>query len=164
MTAVDSTTRWIVQNTSSCAGFEVRNFGVRTVSGTVPITHATAYVDATGRPVRVDAELDLAHIDTGNARRDRDLAKAHLLDTGRFPTLTFHGGPGEPDGDGWRMTGRLAAHGQQIEVSLHAVRAGDRITATTSFDRADLGVRAPRLMIGRRIEVRIDALLAPDQA
>ncbi len=164
MTTLQGTTRWRVQPTLSCASFEVRNLGVRTVHGRVPITHAHVDVDGGGNPAVVRADLDLAAIDTANARRDGDLAKPALLDLAKFPSLAFVGGPGEPVAGGWTVPGRLTAHGTTIEVVLHVVRDGDRITATTSFDRADLGIRAPRLMIGRRIDVRIDAVLAPDPA
>jgi polyisoprenoid-binding protein YceI len=162
MTTLKSTTRWSVQHTLSCASFTVRNLGMLTVRGRVPITHASVVVDASGNPVQVRAELDLAGIHTGNSRRDCDLAKPKLLDLAKFPALTFSGGPGQATNDGWTVPGRLSAHGSTIEVTLHVVRDGDHIAATTSFDRTDLGIRAPRFMIGRRIAVRIDAVLAPD--
>ena len=56
MTTVGSTTRWVVQNSTSCAGFSVRNLGVKRVGGTVPITYAWVDVDAAERPVRVEAD------------------------------------------------------------------------------------------------------------
>jgi hypothetical protein len=73
--------------------------------------------------------------------------------------------------DRLRVAGRVRL-GQGVGREPGAPRAalrlrhpdGDRITATTSFDRADLGIRAPRLLIGRRIDVRIDAVLAPEPA
>jgi polyisoprenoid-binding protein YceI len=164
MTTLKSTTRWSVQHTLSCASFAVRNLGMLTVRGNVPITHGSVVVDAVGNPVQVQAQLDLAALDTGNSRRDRDLAKPRLLDLAKFPTLTFSGGPGQAAEDGWTVPGRLSAHGSTIEITLHVVRNGEQFTATTSFDRTDLGIRAPRLMIGRRIAVRIDAVLSPDQA
>jgi polyisoprenoid-binding protein YceI len=161
---LQGTTRWTVQHTLSCASFAVRNLGLRTVRGRVPISHAAVVVDTDGNPVEIHAELDLAGLDTANARRDRDLAKPSLLDLAKFPSLTFSGGPGEATAAGWTVPGRLSAHGSTIEITLHVVRDGEQIIATTSFDRADLGIRAPRLMIGRRITVRIDAVLTPDQA
>lgn len=159
------TRRWDVMNSLSCASFAVRNLGLKTVHGQVPISAAWAEVDGRGRPVGIRATLDLAAIATGNARRDRDLAMPKLLDTGRFPTIVFDGRAGEPDEAGWRLTGRLEAHGSSIDVVLAAVvtAAPDEVHvhASTSFDRRDLGITAPRLLIGSWIAVTIDAVLRP---
>jgi polyisoprenoid-binding protein YceI len=159
--------RWEVQNTLSCARFAVRNLGVRTVRGSVAIRAASVDVDEHGWPTSVDATLDLSRIDTANARRDRDLAKPQLLDTGRHPALVFHGYRVETDEGGWKVTGTLVAHGAETDVLLDVrVVGGDRadedqvaVRASTSFDRRELGIRAPRLMIGRPITVTIDAVL-----
>ena len=48
----------------------------------MPIVSATVDVDAGGRPTAVHATLDLTGITTGNPKRDSDLQKPHLLDTG----------------------------------------------------------------------------------
>ncbi|MEP7177978.1 MAG: YceI family protein [Pseudonocardiales bacterium] len=157
------TSRWELVNSLSCAGFTVRNLGVRPVRGQVPIRYAWVDVDEVGRPLAVHAELDLAGIDTSNPRRDGDLRKPRLLATDRFPTLTFTAGAGEADGDSWRMPGRLAAHGTETDVVLTVSSRddGDRVTvhATTTFDRRALNVRAPRLMIGAQVAVTIEAVL-----
>lgn len=159
------TRRWELVNSLSSAACAARNFGIKTVRGQVPVRQAYVDVDAAGQPLAVHAELDLAGLATGNARRDRDLRKPHLLDSDRFPTVTFTGRAGEPDDGGWQLPGRLAARGVEIDVVLAAVvgQDGDRVTvhATTTFDRRDLGVRAPLFLIGRRIAVTIDAVLRP---
>jgi polyisoprenoid-binding protein YceI len=156
--------RWELMTTLSSAGFTVRNLG-RTVHGRVPIRHASVEVDGAGRPTSVHAELDLASVDTAHARRDRDLRKPHLLDTGRFPTMTFTSTSVEADGDSWLLPGRLAGCGGEIDLVLTATARhdGDQVTvhATASFDRRELGIRAPRIMIGRRIDVLIEAALRP---
>jgi polyisoprenoid-binding protein YceI len=155
-----------VQNTLSCARFAVRNFGVRTVCGSIPIREASVQVDRAGRPTTVDATLDLASIDTANVRRDRDLAKPGLLGTEHHPNLTFHGYRVVADENGWQVTGTLAARGATTDVvmDVHVVAGGDdmdllTVHATTCFDRRELGITAPRFMIGRRIAVTIDAVL-----
>jgi polyisoprenoid-binding protein YceI len=159
------TQRWELVNSLSSVGFAARNFGLKTVRGTVPLHEAWVDVDEHGRPMAVHAELDLAGLDTGNTRRDRDLRKPHLLSTEKFRTVTFTGRAGEPDEDGWQVPGRLAARGTEIDVVLATTIASrtDQVSvhATTQFDRRDLGVRAPRVMIGRIITVTIDAVLRP---
>lgn len=161
------TGRWELVNSLSCAGFAVRNLGVKVVRGQVPIRYAWVDVDEHGQPIALRAELDLVGIDTSNARRDRDLRKPNLLGTDRFPalTFTFAGGAAKADDDTWLLPGRLAARGTEIDAVLAASsRAdGDRVTvhATTTLDRRALNVRAPRLLIGAQVTVTIEAVLRP---
>jgi hypothetical protein len=62
-------------------------------------------------------------------------------------------------------TGRAATH---VSLDITSATPSDAGTltahATTTFDRAGLGVRAPRFLIGRRIAVPIDATFAPPSA
>jgi polyisoprenoid-binding protein YceI len=157
--------RWEVVNSLSSAGFAVRNFGVKTVRGQLPIQHAWVDINADGRPSGVHAVLDLAGIDTGNARRDTDLRKPNLLGTVQYPTLTFRAGAAEPHDEGWTLPGRIEARGRVLAVALD-IRASNAnhgghiaVRARTSIDRRDLGVRAPRFLIGRWIVVTIDVVL-----
>ena len=155
------TGRWELVPARTRAGFTVRNFGAATVRGQIPVTTAWVDVDAAGQPTTVHAELDLTQIGTGNPRRDRDLRKPHLLDTARQPVLTFDGIAAGTTIDGV-LTGRAATRVSLDVTSLTPSDAGT-ITAhaTTAFDRAALGVRAPRFLIGRRIAVVIDVTFAP---
>ena len=113
-----------------------------------------------GTPDSVHAELDLAGRSTpAHARRDRDLRKPHLLDTDRFPTMTFTSTNVEAHGDGWLLPGRLAARGTEIDVVLTTTfvmtaRSRHRARPRRRSTGATLGIRAPRLMIGRRIDGR----------
>ena len=77
-----STGRWAVDPAHSTATFRVGNLG-RTVTGTVPITEGTVVID--GQHSAITGSLDLGAIDTGNARRDKDLRKPKFLDLDRNP-------------------------------------------------------------------------------
>lgn len=158
------TGRWELVPARTRAGFAVRSFGVATVRGHIPVTAAWVDIDASGRPTAVHAELDLNRIDTGNPRRDRDLRKPHLLDTARHPALTFDGAAAGTTVDGL-LTGRTATH-VSLDITSAPPSDAGMVTAhaTTTFDRAGLGVRAPRFLIGRRIAVLIDATFAPPSA
>jgi polyisoprenoid-binding protein YceI len=154
------TGRYELVRSSSRARFTVRNFGLRKVSGLVPIVAARVDVYEFGRPSAVRAELDLAGIDTGNDRRDRDLRTPRLLDTVAYPSLIFDG---TAEADLTRVSGTIRGRSTAIDVLLAvgAITAGAdghvSLTARTTFDRRALGVRAPRFLIGRRIAVTIDA-------
>ncbi len=158
------TGRWELVPARTSACFAVRNFGLATVRGQIPVTAARVDVDAAGRPTAVHAELDLTRIQTGNQRRDRDLRKPGLLDTAHHPVLTFDGIASGMIVDGV-LTG-LAATRASLDVTSVTCGDGGTITVhtTTELDRVALGLRAPRLLIGRRIAVVVDVTFAPPSA
>ena len=63
-------------------------FGLMTAHGTIPVVTADVTVDADGLP-RGTATLDVSALDTGNARRDKDLRGARFFDTATFPLVDF---------------------------------------------------------------------------
>lgn len=154
--------RWELVPSRSWAEFTVRNWGLVTVRGRVPVLRCEVQLSEDGAVGRVRAELALAGLDTHNARRDRDLAKPSLLDLGRYPVLHFDGGPVEQGPSGLALPGLVSAHGASVPVRLTVDVADveDRrltVRATTELDRRDLGIRAPQVMIGHRIGVEISA-------
>lgn len=165
MTAVRAAaTTWQVDAARTSASFRVRNFGVREVRGTVPVLSGTVATDEAGRVVALRGVLDATGVDTAHARRDRDLRAPRLLAVEQTPTWAFVADGAEPDGDGWQVTGVLTVRQPcpvVVRVSpAHALPDGSvRLRATTSLDRRDAGVRAPRLLVGRRVEVELDVVL-----
>lgn len=160
-----STTRRELITTLSSTGFAVRNFGFQVVTGTVPITSGWVEVNAAGTPTGVHASLDLGALDTGNARRDRDLRKPSLLDLDRYPTLTFFGRPDRTD-QHWTVRGTVHAHGTSTPITLNAsvCESADgsmTVHATGQLDRRALAVHAPRFMIGRLVKVSLNVAFSP---
>jgi polyisoprenoid-binding protein YceI len=160
---VVATGRWVVDPGRSTATFTVTNVGVRTVSGSVPVLSGSLEVGDGGRPRRVAAGLDLSAIDTGNARRDADLRKPALLDLDAHPLLTFEAHEFEVGPQGWCALGTLAARGTGSQVTVLGVPARTdgslHLVGTTVVDRTALGIRAPRLLIGRYVSIVVDAWL-----
>ena len=155
--------RWLIDPASSTASLLVRNFGVHSVRGIVPIREATAVVTEGDRVATVHAVLNLAGIDTANTKRDKDLRGQRLLDTERFPDLLFDATDIQATTGGWRLNGTLTAHGTTIPVTLDGRFASGptkgwlTIQATTRLDRRDLGIRAPRFLIGTEVLIEITA-------
>ena len=156
--------KWTVDSTRSTATFRVGNLG-QTVTGTVPIIEGTVDVDAGGRPTAISASLDLGSIDTGHRRRDRDLRKPSLLDLDRHPTMTFSADAVAGPAGGWSVTGQLTARGTAValagDLELSEADGSTTLVGRTWLDRRALGVRAPRIMIGRRVEITVSALIRP---
>ncbi|SDT17637.1 Polyisoprenoid-binding protein YceI [Friedmanniella luteola] len=156
------TGRWHLLPEASTAVFAVANFGFRTVTGTIPLREGTVDVDAGGVVDGVHVVLDLDGLDTASWRRDADLRRPRLLDVDRHPELAFDATAMTPAGSGWRVDGRLSARGTStpLAVSVTATEAGREqagIRATGVLDRRELGVRAPRLLIGHLVRITVDS-------
>jgi polyisoprenoid-binding protein YceI len=150
--------RWVLDPSRSSATFAVRNFGLKVVHGSVPIRHADAEVSTDGTLTSVHAELALAEVVTGNARRDVDLAKPHLLDTASHPTMSFDGA-----GSASRVSGVLSVRGRQLPVELRTEviegAPGEvRVNASTGFDRSPLGMSVPGFLVGRWVDVTLSVV------
>ncbi|WP_020420119.1 YceI family protein [Amycolatopsis sp. ATCC 39116] len=156
MTAVRSG-NWTVVAAGTTARFAVRNLGFNRVTGTIPVRGGSVQ----GMAVR--AELDLAGLETGHAKRDADLRKPSLLDSAARPVLRFTG----TAVDAGRVDGALELRGAICPITLTVQPAPDdrpeapHLIATGVLDRAPLRMRVPRFVIGRHIEITVDVRLAP---
>lgn len=131
----------------------------RTATGTVPITDGTFEIGADGRLLAVHGTPHLAAIDTGIAKRDRDLRKRRLLDLDAHPTMTFTSTAIEPADSGWRVTGTLTARGVTTRPTGTASTVDGSMTATARLDRGTLGIRVPRFVVGRFVNITVTATL-----
>ncbi|WP_328614001.1 YceI family protein [Amycolatopsis sp. NBC_00355] len=152
---------WTVLSGRTTATFEVRNFGFNRVRGTIPVTAGTVEVTG-GEVTAIAATLDLGALDTENPRRDADLRKPKLLDSATHPELVFEAARIWRH-EGWEVTGELRLRGTSCPLTLtvEPPTGEGHVRATGTLDRAPLGVRAPRPMIGRYVRIVVDAWLAP---
>jgi polyisoprenoid-binding protein YceI len=141
------------------------NLGLKVVHGSIAVATGSLDVDADGRPVAVRAELDLRTIDTGNPKRDADLRKPGLLDIDAHPVLTVECTDLRPEGAGWCAEGRMSARGTSCPLVVTGSVVEDspagtvHLLGTAVLDRTAIGLRAPRLMIGRLVTITVDAWL-----
>ncbi len=159
---------WSVSTSRTRVGFAVANLG-RSVHGTLPCSWGDVVVDATGTPVRARVDIDLRGVATDIARRDADLRGPRFLDVDRHPVMTWSADRFTPAGDGGRTAeGTLSVRGTRVHLPVtgrveSAGPAGGwvRVRATAVLDRADVGIRAPAVLIGRRVGITVDAWLIP---
>lgn len=158
---------WTVAPSTTRAMFQVRDVLHRWVYGTLAVTSGSVGVDAQGIPSSAYAEVDLASVATGSERRDKDLRGRSFLDVQSSPRLVFSSGPATAAGPNrWTLPGRLAMKGMEcpvlLQVQVTTTSSGARVRATTTLDRRQLGISAPRLLVGSEVVVTVEAdLLAP---
>lgn len=157
---------WTVIDQRTRATFAVGNLGVRVVNGSIAVSSGVVEVGANGLPLRGRVELDLRTVDTGIAKRDADLRKPGLLDIDAHPTMTFTTDDIEAGPAGWTAHGELGLRGTSCQLVLagplpELVDGLLKLVATATLDRYDVGIRAPRAMIGREVRITVETWLRP---
>ena len=165
---------WTADPAACSLAFSVRNFGLRTVTGQIPLLRAVVHVDAGGHPTSIRAELDAAGIGTGHRRRDQDLHGQRFFATGRWPVIRFEADDISPDEAGFTVNGtltvkdtrspvRLDVAGPVIPAAGHAGHVDLR--ATGHLDRRSAGVTAaPAFLVGHLVTLSLAIRLRPPAA
>ena len=175
---------WIADLAASTVSLTVRNFGLRSVTGQVPLVSASVTVGPSGQPVSVRAELDARGIDTGHPRRDRDLRGARFLATDRWPLITFQASTfqastvqastAQASRAGWTIAGTLTVKDRDCPIRLDVDGAeiipndpasSVNVCASARLDRRSVGVNsAPAFLIGHTILLSLAIRLRPPAA
>ena len=159
---------WEVDPVHSSIQFGVRHLMISTVHGKFPKFTATAVGDGKDPTHAViQASIDAASIDTGEAKRDEDLKSPDFFDVAKYPTITFKSTKVEPAGDHrFKLHGDLTMHGVTKPVVLDVevtpevkgmrgeTRAGAH--ATTKVNRKDFGINWSKSMDGGGVVVGDD--------
>ena len=141
-------------------------FGLLTVHGTFRLRSGQVLIAADPAASTVQASIEAGSFASGNTTRDADVVSAALLDAKAYPEITFTGQGARRDGDGWVVPGSVTAHGTAVpaEVRLGDVRleaGGVRFQVTARLDRASFGVTKKKGMVGRTVDVVIEAVAQP---
>lgn len=172
------TTTYEFDSTHSAANFAVTHMLVTTVRGTLGKVTGTAVIDDSD-PTRstVEATIDVAGIDTREAKRDEHLRGEDFFDVAKHPTITFKSKSVARAGENaWKVTGDLTIRGTTKEVVLDVTGAPTPVTdpwgnsklggtATTRINRQDFGVSwsktldAGGLVVANEVDITIDIQL-----
>lgn len=166
---------WEIDPVHTSVGFSVRHMMVSNVRGVFRKVSGTARGDESNPTGAViEATIDAASIDTGEAKRDEHLRSPDFLDAAKFPTITFTSKRIEKAGDGrYKLIGDLTLHGvtRKIELDVEGptpavknpqggLRAGAHLT--TRINRHDFGITWSKtlegggLLVGNEIAIVID--------
>jgi polyisoprenoid-binding protein YceI len=119
-------------------------WGMLKVKGTFAKVTGQGTITADGQSTGT-LTVDAASVDTGNAKRDKHLRSADLLDVEAHPEITFHATKASLEGGGIALSGTLTVHGTAKPVTVTAdvaAQGADEITldASVPVNRADYGV------------------------
>jgi polyisoprenoid-binding protein YceI len=106
--------------------------------------------------------VDAASFSSNNARRDKDVWSAGLLDVETYLDITFAADNLQETGDGWLVVGTVTAHGHTVpvEVQIDSVThegTGIRLHGRAEhLDRTAFGITGSRGMVGRHLDLELD--------
>jgi len=165
---------WNVDPSHSTVGFVARHLMITKVRGRFTDFSGSLEIASDPLQSQVEATVDLASVDTGDAGRDAHLRNADFfdLDGGGSPTMTFHStGIKEEHGD-YTLFGDLTVNGvtRQVEFDLEfdgvspdpwgGTRAA--FTAETEINRKDFGLEwnvaleTGGVLVGDKVKVQLD--------
>lgn len=165
---------WVIDAAHSQATFSVRHLMITTVKGQFKIISGQLHIDEQN-PANswVEAEADVASIDTRDANRDAHLRSPDFFDAEKFPKITFKSTKVERvSGEDFKVTGDLTMHGVTKQVTLDGeytgqikdtygnLRAG--MSAKATINRKDFGLNwnvaleSGGVMVSEHVKIEID--------
>jgi polyisoprenoid-binding protein YceI len=154
---------WSIVPDASTASFTVKDKLMFTVHGTMPVRSGTVVLGSAGEVTRATMELDVTAVATGNARRDKDLRKPAFFDSAVHPALVVEAESTTAGPSAWQLTATLSARGASCPLELEVTPTAwederIRVQATGRLDRKGLGMKVPTFIVGRYVDVQVDAV------
>lgn len=164
---------WSIDPAHSSVGAVAQHLGISSVHGRFTQFSGRIDIDQDVERSTVEAVIDAASIDTGNAMRDGHLKSADFLDVEQYPALTYRSTGVTPAGpDRWTVQGELTMRGVARPVALDLSYLGTgadpwggtraAFRATTELRREDFQmnynqvVQAGIAAIGTTLRVELD--------
>lgn len=152
-------TPWKIDSAHSVADFSIRHLMISNVKG--HFSGITGTVDYDGKDLKslkIDSEIDVNTVDTGDDGRDKHLKAPDFFDAAKYPKMTFKSKKVKAAGKGkFVVTGDLTIKGITKEVNLNVEGPTAEIkdpngntkvgaSATTTIQRKDFGITFNKAM------------------
>ncbi|HEV2582172.1 MAG TPA: YceI family protein [Ktedonobacteraceae bacterium] len=158
---------WNIDPTRSHLSFAIRVMSVSTTRGRFKELRGQLHIDEQN-PANswVDAQVEVASIDTHNILRDAHLRSAAFFGVKKYPSITFTGTRVEHvGGHNYKVTGNLTLHGVSrpitFDVAYPDQMMGTRasLSAKATINRRDFGLGqgvAVRFVASSMVAIEID--------
>jgi polyisoprenoid-binding protein YceI len=146
-------TTWKLDPAHSTAEFKIKHMMISHVKGSFAGLSGTLTLHEPEHTLTsIEASIDVATINTGDAQRDGHLKSAEFFDVEKYPNMTFKSTRVEPKSNGdFAVTGDLAIHGVTKTVTFSITDVSDKakdpwgntrigLFATTKINRKDFGL------------------------
>ena len=173
--------RWAIDASHSSIQFVARHMMISKVRGRFREFSGTIHIDEVPEQSWVEATINAASIDTGDADRDAHLRAADFLDVDRFTEIRYRSTGVRAVAEKWEVTGDLTLRDVTRPVTLvvefcgvstdpwNNLRAG--FLGTTEINREDFSVtwnqvlESGGFLVGKgvKIECDVEAVLESDE-
>jgi polyisoprenoid-binding protein YceI len=173
--------RWAIDASHSSIQFVARHMMISKVRGRFREFSGTIHIDEVPEQSSVEATINAASIDTGDADRDAHLRAADFLDVDRFTEIRYRSTEVRAVADKWEITGDLTLRDVTRPVTLvvefcgvatdpwNNLRAG--FLGTTEINREDFSVtwnqvlESGGFLVGKgvKVECDVEAVLQSDE-
>jgi polyisoprenoid-binding protein YceI len=172
---------WSLDPTHSQASFSVRHMMVSNVRGSFSKLQGKALYDGKDlKSASVEANVDVASIDTHDEKRDGHLKSPDFFDAAKYPEIKFVSKKFSPTKAGFDIQGDLTLHGVTKPVVLHAEKLSQPVkdpygnlrigtVATTQVNRKDYGMTYNQqldnggVMVGDQVAIELDIELVKNK-
>jgi polyisoprenoid-binding protein YceI len=173
---------WEIDPAHSQATFSVRHLMITTVKGQFKIISGQLHIDEQN-PANswVEAEADVASIDTRDANRDAHLRSPDFFEAEKYPKITFKSTKVERvRGEEFKVTGDLTIHGVTKEVVFDGEYTGQikdpygnqraGLSAKSAINRKDFGLNwnvaleSGGVVVSENVKIEIDLSTVYKQA
>jgi polyisoprenoid-binding protein YceI len=172
-TALPEPGEWNIDPVHSIVRATARHLGLSRVEGRFTAFSGQIRIADPVEQSTVEATIEAASIDTGNADRDAHLRSPDFLDVERFPVLTFRGDRVERETDErWRVAGMLTIRDISRETVLDTTYLGSgpdpwggtriALVASTQLARKDyeinwnMGLPGGLVVVGPTLKIDLD--------
>ena len=172
-------TKWVVDQSHSHIGFEVKHMMVSKVKGS--FDSYTANVEAADLSDLTGANIafafDVASINTRNEDRDNHLKSADFFDADQFPKIAFESTSITKSGDSFEVTGNLTIKDVTHEVTFETEFNGKGTNpwgqevygfeAETKINREEFGLtwnaalETGGVLVGKDVKIKVELELNP---
>jgi polyisoprenoid-binding protein YceI len=168
-------TTWKLDPAHSAAEFKVKHMMISNVKGSFSGLTGTLIEHQTDSTLSsVEASIDLATVNTGDAQRDGHLKSADFFDIEKFPTMTFKSTEVKHKGEAeYAVTGDLTLHGvtRPVTFAVEGPSAPGKdpwgntrigLSATTKINRKDFGLawnsalETGGVLVGEDVAITLD--------
>lgn len=168
-------TTWKLDPAHSASEFKVKHMMISNVKGSFTgLSGALTLHEPDHRLTSVEASIDVATVNTGDAARDGHLKSADFFDVETFPMMTFKSTKVVPEGGGdFKVTGDFTLHGvtKPVTFEVEGLSAPSKdpwgntrvgLSARTKINRKDFGLswnaalEAGGVLVGEEIAISLD--------
>ena len=164
---------WVVDASHTNVDFSVRHMMITNVKGSFTTFEGTLEYDPKQvTKTKIQGTVDVASVDTDDAKRDEHLRSPDFFDVATHPKMTFESTKVIKDGDGYVAVGNLTLRGVTKEVRMPVEFSGPikdpwgnhRIgfSASTTINRQDFGVKwnktldAGGAVVGDKVRIMLE--------